>query len=62
MYIICIFAVQCTCIIFFYLHPVEKRKENITDLPRQGGQKKKMGEHSAVNKYMYYCSTDNFRF
>lgn len=34
----------------FYLHlflyPVEKRKENITDLPRQGGQKKKMGEYS----------------
>ena len=24
---------------------MEKRKENITDLPRQGGQKKKMGEY-----------------
>ena len=31
-----------TCI----LYPVEKRKETITDLPRQGGQKKKMGEYS----------------
>ena len=44
----------------YFLFTVEKRKENITDLPRQGGQKKKMGEHfSERNKY--HCSTDNFR-
>lgn len=28
---------------------MEKRKETISDLPRQGGQKKKMGKN-----YMYY--------
>lgn len=32
---------------------VEKRKENISDLPRQGGQKKKMGKHFASTTYMY---------
>ena len=44
-----------------FLFTVEKRKENITDLPRQGGQKKKMGEHSS-ERNKHYCSTDNFRF
>lgn len=32
---------------------VEKRKENISDLPRQGGQKKKMGKYFASTTYMY---------
>ena len=47
-------------VVFFFLHTkvmiflfycisiVEKRKENITDLPRQGGQKKKLGKHTTV--------------
>ena len=44
-----------------FLFTVEKRKENITDLPRQGGQKKKMGEHSSEHN-KYYCSIDNLDF
>ena len=44
-----------------FLFTVEKRKENITDLPRQGGQKKKMGEHSSEHN-KHYCSMDDFRF
>lgn len=39
-------------IYLYYL--VEKRKENIIDLPRQGGgQKKKMGKHTSDDNQFF---------
>ena len=50
-------SVLVNSVFFMLLFLVEKRKETISDLPRQGGQKKKMGEHyynTSILNILYY--------
>ena len=52
-------SVLVNSVLFMLLFLVEKRKETISDLPRQGGQKKKMGKHyyntSILNIIIILC-------
>ena len=50
-------SVLVNSVLFMLLFLVEKRKETISDLPRQGGQKKKMGKNyynTSILNILYY--------